>query len=135
MTTTPTTPPAAASIQQPPRQFRIGSTNLADPDPTMTPKQVIDLYSASYPALKFATIEEPRIEGEMLVIEAKLPTVQTKGAAASAADPLDRLRDWMCAPAQSPTASARWSPVYAFLDRKLRDPAQPNIDPFLLPLA
>lgn len=120
-----------ARIQQPPRQFRIGSTNLADPDPTMPAQAVFDLYSASYPALKFATLQEPRMEGEVMVIEAKLPNVQTKGTA----DPLDQLTAWVAAPVAAPTALHRWQPVAEFLAAKLQEPFQPDIDAFLLPLA
>lgn len=69
----------ASTVQAPIRQFRIGSTNLPDPDPSMSPEKVVELYSASYPALRFATLEAPRMEGDVMVIEAKLPTVQTKG--------------------------------------------------------
>lgn len=126
---------ATATIAQPIRQFRIGSTNLADPDPSMPADKVFALYSASYPALKFATVEAPRMEGEILVLEAKLPAVQTKGAAEQAVDPLDQLTRWMSAPAQSSTACVRWTPVFRFVSGKLRDPAQPHIDAFLLPLA
>lgn len=68
-----------SNVKAPIRQFRIGSTNLPDPDPNLPPEKVVELYSASYPALRFATLESPRIEGDLLVIEAKLPTVQTKG--------------------------------------------------------
>lgn len=68
-----------SNVKAPIRQFRIGSTNLPDPDPNLAPEKVVELYSTSYPALRFATLEPPRIEGDLLVIEAKLPTVQTKG--------------------------------------------------------
>lgn len=68
-----------STVQAPVRQFRVGGTNLPDPDPSMPPEQVISLYSGSYPALKFATLAEPRMEGGVLVIEATLPQVQTKG--------------------------------------------------------
>jgi len=73
----------ASSVQAPIRQFRVGSTNLADPDPAMSPGDVLALYSASYPALKFCTMVDPRMEGDILVIEATLPTVQTKGVGRS----------------------------------------------------
>lgn len=122
-----------ASVHQPVRQFRIGSTNLADPDPSMSAKQVFDLYSASYPALRFAAIQTPRMEGEVMVIEATLPTVQTKGA--KAPDPIDQLQDWIRTPAADTSAVPRWAPVATFIAQKLREPAQAHIDPFLLPLA
>jgi len=69
----------AATVQAPVRQFRVGSMNLPDPDPTMSAEEVVALYAHNYPSLRFATIESPRMEGDTLVIEAKLPTVQTKG--------------------------------------------------------
>ena len=70
---------SASTVQAPVRQFRIGSTNLPDPDPSMSAEEVFALYANNYPSLKFATIAEPRLEGDVLVIEAKMPQVQTKG--------------------------------------------------------
>lgn len=70
---------STSTVQSPTRQFRIGSTNLPDPDPKMPAEQVVALYSNTYPALRFATLTEPRMEGGLLVIEAKLPDVQVKG--------------------------------------------------------
>ena len=54
----------------------------------------------------------------------------------STPDPLDRLAAWMSAPVNDQgDVVARWSPVAGFVARKLNEPVQANIDPFLLPLA
>ena len=54
----------------------------------------------------------------------------------SAPDPIDRLAEWIGTPVNRvEDASARWAPVAALIARRLDEPVQANIDPFLLPLA
>lgn len=61
------------------RSFRMGSTRLPDPDQTMTPEQVKELYSANYAHLANAIVEEPVVEGDTLCYEFSPAPVKTKG--------------------------------------------------------
>lgn len=61
------------------RVFKMGSVELADPDPSQTPKQVLALYSNNYPQLKNATLPEPELVAGRLVYSIELPPVKTKG--------------------------------------------------------
>lgn len=69
----------SASAFTPIRQFRVGATNLPDPDPSLAPVQVLEMYAANYPALRFAVLDEPTVEGDVLVYVARMPQVQAKG--------------------------------------------------------
>jgi len=55
-----------------------GNITLADPNPTMTPEQVMVFYSATYPELTTSTVSGPHIEGTQLRYEF-CTTVGTKG--------------------------------------------------------
>ena len=61
------------------RVFKMGSVELADPDPSMTPEKVVTLYSANYPQLKNASLSSPSLESGRLVFTIELPPVKTKG--------------------------------------------------------
>lgn len=61
------------------RVFKMGSVRLTDPDPSLTPEEVVRLYSANYPHLAHATLSDPRAEGEELVYEIQKPPAKTKG--------------------------------------------------------
>lgn len=61
------------------RIFRSGSIQLPDPDHTMKPEQVKELYSANHPHLANAVVEGPATEGDYLVYEFKPAPVKTKG--------------------------------------------------------
>lgn len=67
------------TIKQAQRVFKMGSVELADPDPSMTPDQVIGLYAANYPQLKNATVTDPQLVANRLVYSFELPPVKTKG--------------------------------------------------------
>ena len=68
------------SIVQLTRLFRFGSTTLDDVDPSLTPEQVLQSYSGSFPFLAHATLAEPIVEGDTLVYQVVKKEVQTKGA-------------------------------------------------------
>lgn len=69
------------TILVPTRVFRMGSVELADPDPTLTnPTDALRLYSHAYPALAHANLSEPALEGDRLVYTVEKPPVKTKGA-------------------------------------------------------
>jgi PRTRC genetic system protein C len=48
------------------RRFSYLGLQLPDPDPKLTPEQVRDLYSATYPELTTAAIEGPEATGGTL---------------------------------------------------------------------
>lgn len=52
--------------------------DLVDPNPDMSPAEVIKFYSAEYPELTNATISGPKVEGSKAVYYFKT-TVGTKG--------------------------------------------------------
>lgn len=51
---------------------------LVDPDPELTPEEVLQHYSGQYPELTTATFEEPKVVGDNSVFSI-LTTVGTKG--------------------------------------------------------
>ena len=61
-------------------RLKVNSTpvDLADPDPSRTPEQVMQLYSNQYEQLTTATIDGPKVEKDKLVYEFKT-THGTKG--------------------------------------------------------
>jgi len=61
------------------RIFRFGSINLPDPDPSMKPEKVLDLYIVNYPHLASAVIEQPTVQGSQMIYEFKPAPVKTKG--------------------------------------------------------
>lgn len=79
MTSAQTTQPPVA--KRPKRVFKMGATNLTDPHPDMTLKEVQDLYANTYSMLKTATMKEGVLsdDGEQIVYEFERPRVQTKG--------------------------------------------------------
>jgi PRTRC genetic system protein C len=68
-----------ATIKTAQRIFKMGSVELPDPDPSLSPKKVVELYSTNYPQLKSATVSEPELIGDRLVYIIELPPVKTKG--------------------------------------------------------
>ncbi len=64
------------------REFTIeqksGKVSLPDPDPNMTPDQVMQFYSATYPELVTASCHGPVYQGESMTYSFKT-TVGTKG--------------------------------------------------------
>ncbi len=61
------------------RVFRSGSVQLPDPDPSMKPEQVRELYAANHTHLANAVVEGPTTEGDYLVYEFKPAPVKTNG--------------------------------------------------------
>lgn len=66
-------------IQTLTREFSYAGLALPDPNPTFTPEQVRDMYSAAYPEITSASIEGPEQKGDKLVYTFKR-AVGTKGA-------------------------------------------------------
>ena len=68
----------ALQIQGVKRQFKYGNRQLDDPDPEMTPEEVMQFYAGTYPELTTSNVHGPKMEGDVAVYEFKT-TVGTKG--------------------------------------------------------
>mgnify|MGYP006322740083 CR=1 FL=1 len=60
------------------REFKMKSRTLPDPNPAMSPDEVMAYYSNQYPELTTSNVFGPTIEGDKAVYEFK-STVGTKG--------------------------------------------------------
>ncbi len=60
------------------REFILGKKTLSDPNPALSPEEVMKHYSGSYPEMTNATISGPKIEAGKAVYSFKT-TVGTKG--------------------------------------------------------
>ena len=60
------------------REFKYSGVTLPDPGSALSPEQIRDLYSATYPEIVSATIEGPVIKGTKMVYEFRRVT-GTKG--------------------------------------------------------
>lgn len=60
------------------RVFKMKERVLADPDPSMSPDEVMAFYSNQYPELTTSNVFGPKIENDSAVYEFKT-TVGTKG--------------------------------------------------------
>ena len=68
----------ALQISKYKRVFKHKTTTLADPNPDMTPEEVMNFYSNQYPELTTSNVHGPVIEGDSAVYTFKT-TVGTKG--------------------------------------------------------
>ena len=68
----------ALNIQNYKRVFKHGNRELSDPNPDMTPEEVMNFYSNQFPELTTSNVHGPSIDGEKAVYEFKT-TVGTKG--------------------------------------------------------
>jgi len=68
----------ALNIQNYKRVFKHGAIVLSDPNPNMSPEEVMNFYSNQYPELTTSNVHGPKIEGGKAVYEFKT-TVGTKG--------------------------------------------------------
>lgn len=60
------------------RVFKFGSRELEDPNKNMSPDEVMQFYSATYPELTTSNVHGPKMDGDKAVYEFKT-TVGTKG--------------------------------------------------------
>ena len=51
------------------RIFRLGATDLPDPDSDLTPEQVLEAYKEQYPTLRYGKVQEVGVEGDLLVFQ------------------------------------------------------------------
>lgn len=68
----------AIEIKKVVRVFKYNSVTLPDPGETLSPDQVRDLYSASYPELANAVVEGPETKGNEMTYKF-VKAVGTKG--------------------------------------------------------
>lgn len=68
----------ALNIQGLKREFKFGSRVLSDPNKSMSPEDVMQFYSGTYPELTTSTCHGPKIDGDKAVYEFKT-VVGTKG--------------------------------------------------------
>lgn len=68
----------ALQIQSYKRVFIHGTNRLSDPDPSMTPEEVMNFYSNQYPELTTSNVHGPVINDDVAEYKFKT-TVGTKG--------------------------------------------------------
>lgn len=58
---------ATATVIKMHRVFRLGVTDLPDPDSELEPQQVLEFYADQYPNLRYGKVTESDAEGDALV--------------------------------------------------------------------
>ncbi len=86
-------PHPAARVSVPTRIFRLGTMDLIDPDPRLTPLEALRLYRTNYPFLATARLCDGELEGDRLVYRVQKPRVETKGVMSNS-QALHILRAW-----------------------------------------
>jgi len=61
------------------RVFRMGATDLPDPDAELNPEQVLDHYKDQYPTLRYGKVEEAGVEGDQLVYKLESNSYKANG--------------------------------------------------------
>ncbi|TBW57479.1 PRTRC system protein C [Marinobacter halodurans] len=61
------------------RVFRLGATDLPDPDPNAAPAAVLEHYATQYPQLRYGKVEEHGSEGDRLVYVLKEAQFKANG--------------------------------------------------------
>lgn len=117
------------------RLFKFAATVLNDPDPSLTPEQVLALYTPNYPFLRGATLATPVVEGNTLVYNIEKPVATTKGASDPISQAMQSLDAWEARPEQSNRSLASAEKLLKFLKTVDRAPANPIRDALLIPLA
>jgi PRTRC genetic system protein C len=68
------------TIETPPRVFRLGALELADPDASLSAEDALALYAPNFPQVQGATLAAPEFRADgTLVYPVERPTVKTKG--------------------------------------------------------
>lgn len=68
----------ALNVKSYKRVFKHNGQTLSDPDPSMSPEEVMNFYSNQYPELTTSNVHGPKVENDQAVYEFKT-TVGTKG--------------------------------------------------------
>lgn len=58
-----------AAVIQMHRIFRLGATSLPDPDPDLSPEEVLAHYAGQYPNLRYGKVTEQDAEGDAMVFQ------------------------------------------------------------------
>lgn len=61
------------------RVFRMGATDLPDPDSELSPDQVLDHFKSIFPTLRYGKVEEAGVEGDMLVYRMESNSYKANG--------------------------------------------------------
>ena len=61
------------------RVFRLGTTDLPDPDASLSPEQVLSHYAALYPTLRHGKVEESGAEGDCVVFSLRAAEYKANG--------------------------------------------------------
>ncbi len=61
------------------RVFKTPVQTFADPDPALSPEDVLKVYARNFPSLASATLAPPRIQGNEAIYDIQLPPVKVKG--------------------------------------------------------
>lgn len=61
------------------RVFKFGNRELKDPDKNMTPDEVMQFYSATYPELTTSNVHGPKVDDNNRAVYEFKTTVGTKG--------------------------------------------------------
>jgi PRTRC genetic system protein C len=61
------------------RVFKTPVQTFPDPDPTLSPEDVLKVYARNFPSLANASLSAPRIQGNEAIYDIQLPPVKTKG--------------------------------------------------------
>lgn len=70
----------AIQIESPPRVFKLGALELADPDPSLSPEAALALYAPNFPQIEGAALGAPDMRGDgTLVYPVERQPVKTKG--------------------------------------------------------
>ncbi|MCB1810532.1 MAG: hypothetical protein KDK04_02240 [Candidatus Competibacteraceae bacterium] len=66
-------------ISQPVRVFKMGSLELLDPAPDLSPEDAVKLLAVNFPHLAQGLLAAPELVGEKLVYPIEKPPVKTNG--------------------------------------------------------
>ncbi len=61
------------------RVFKTPVQTFPDPDPTLSPEDVLKVYARNFPSLANASLGAPRIQDNEAIYDIQLPPVKTKG--------------------------------------------------------
>ena len=61
------------------RVFKFGTRELKDPDKNMTPDEVMQFYSATYPELTTSNVHGPKVDDNQRAVYEFKTTIGTKG--------------------------------------------------------
>ncbi|WP_020504315.1 PRTRC system protein C [Lamprocystis purpurea] len=68
------------TIETPPRVFRLGALELADPDPALAAEDALALYAPNFPQVQGANLGAPESRADgVLVFPVERAAVKTKG--------------------------------------------------------